>query len=93
MTSLSEREPIAVLSWIVGSSWGEIAANGEENIHVRGPHWGIGYHGRAKLPPEEIVELAGIPFTFAVPGKMMHRLNGATLDYVDGEFEVTRRAI
>jgi hypothetical protein len=93
MSSIAEYQPIAVLSWVVGTSWGELLPNGEENITVLGPHWDVGYHSRAKLPPEEIFEISGIPITFGAPTKMMHWLSGATLDYIGGRFEVQKRAI
>lgn len=93
MSSIAEVQPIAVLSWVGGSSWGELLPNGEENITVLGPHWDVGYHSRANVPPEEVVEISGIPFAFGAPARMMHWLGGATLDYMGGRFEVQKRAI
>ena len=93
MSSIAECQPIGVLSWVVGSSWGEMLPNGEENITVLGPHWEVGYHSSARIPSEETCEISGIRFTFAAPAKMMHWLSGATLDYIGGRFEVQKRAI
>ena len=93
MSSLTEIEPVVVLAWVVGASWGEILPNGEENIHLRGPHWGVGFDSRARLPAEEVFELNGVPIAFGVPASKMQWLDGATLDFIGGKFEVTKRAI
>jgi hypothetical protein len=93
IASISEYQPVVVLSWVLGSSQGRLLPNGEEDIQVRGPHWGIGLHPRAELPSEEVVELAGLPFTFGAYGAKLEWLNGATLDYANGQFDVAKRAI
>src|SRR5262245_14196480 len=85
MALICEYTPVVVLAWVIGASWGRILPNGEEDIHVRGPHWGIGFHDRAKLPANEVVELAGIPFTFGGTAEKIEWLSGATLDFIDGD--------
>ena len=93
MASITSYQPVVAIDWCVGASWGQLLPNSEENITVLGPHWAIGYNDSAKVPPTEVFEISGIPFVFGVPGKMIHRLSGATLNYIAGNFEVEERAI
>jgi len=79
-------QPIACVSWV----FDEMRSDGEKVLH-RGPHWGLGFYSAEQVPPENVVEIEGIPFVFGADDAV--RLNGATLDLVHGEFVVNERAI
>ena len=66
--------------------------NGEEEFENIGPHWGVGFYSPQQVPSEYIVHIHDIPFAFA-QGAISMRLNGAVLDFRDGNFVVTERAI
>ena len=86
MNQIERFRPIACVSWVFDA----MRAEGDEVTH-RGPHWGIGFYSPEQVPAESVVEIAGIPFVF--PANDAIRLNGATLDVMNGEFVVSERAI
>jgi hypothetical protein len=79
-------QPIACVSWV----FDEMRSDGSTITH-RGPHWGVGFYSPDQVPLESVVEIAGIRFIFGADDA--RRLNGATLDVVNGRFVVNERAI
>jgi len=61
-------------------------------IRKLGPHWGVGFHPKSKIPRDWLITIDGIPFVFD-NADTARRLEGATLDFGDGKFTVRERAI
>ena len=92
MASITEFRPVVTVAWANAASRTRLLPDGREEISDLGAHWGIGFYSPSKVLPEEVVEIEGIPFTFA-QGDISMRLNGATLDFANGKFIVHESAI
>ena len=91
MASITDFQPVVCVLWMIAGSRGQLLPDGTEEFEFLGPHWTVGFHNAAKLPADEICDIDGIAFVFDY-GKRFPRLNGATLDYLDGSFVVIEYA-
>jgi hypothetical protein len=92
MASITEYEPVAAISWSLGASSGYLDESGEEHISVWGPHWQVGYCDISRFPRDLVTHISDIPFIVDLPDRYATRLDGATLDYVEGQFVIEKRA-
>ncbi len=86
MSQIEQFRPVACLTWV----YDEMRVDGAHFEHS-GPCWGVGFHSADQLPFDSVVQVAGIPFVFGAQDAA--RLDGATLDLVNGQFVVNERAI
>ena len=75
---------IVAPAWLAVGSYKNI--DGSTNLE---PKWGIGLYRRSnsEFASDEITDINGIPFVF-LQGSVSERLNGAILDYKNGEWVV-----
>ena len=83
-------DPVVCVLWSTAGSSFSVTPDGDEVFRNLGAHWMIGFHERAKICQEDVAEIEGVPFAF---DREAARLDGGTLDYVQGRFVVTERAI
>ena len=81
MGSIAEAHPIAYVGWVLD----QVSGTGDDAVHL-GPGWGVGFYSSSQVPLEAVSHIDGIPFIFEADAT--HRLNGATLDFVEGQFVV-----
>ena len=91
MSNITEFQPVAAVLWATAGSSGRLLPDGTEQFEFLGPRWMIRYYDMAKLPSGEGVEIDGVPFVFGQDRTSM-RLNGAILDYTNGQFIVAEGA-
>ena len=86
IASITEYPVVASVVWNLSGASGRRLAEGTGDWEFYGPHWGVGYYKVGRIPEEEVGELEGIPFAF--DSAVFARLEGATLDYSEGQFVV-----
>jgi hypothetical protein len=89
---ITEYRAIAAVGGVKSASRMRLLPNGEEEFENIGPHWSVGFYSPDKVPAEQVVRIDDIPFVFG-QGNISMRLDGAVLDFRNGQFEVTERAI
>lgn len=85
----SVAEPRATILWVSGGGRSSIdPATGKLRPEpMRPPGWHVAVYDGADLPESQKCEIDALPFCF-VQGDTARRLEGATLDWSNGSFEV-----
>jgi hypothetical protein len=82
MAATSQERLVASVGWVSGGLRTQRGADGTEHSSPIQPHWGLGFYDPASLSPDQIIVVCGIPFL------RDEQLDGKTLDFRDGHFEV-----
>jgi hypothetical protein len=82
MAAITEYRPVACVGWVSGGVRTKLDADGSERSSPLSPHWGVGFYNLADLSSDDIATVSGIPFL------RDERLDGKTLDFRDGRFDV-----
>jgi hypothetical protein len=81
-------EPRAAVLWASGGVRSFTDESGKAHAESLGPHgWCVAVYSGVTLAPGQKYEIGGVPFCVVQP-KSNHRLNGATLHWHNGKFEV-----
>lgn len=83
MAEITEFRPVASVGWVSGGVRTQRDADGSERSAPIQPHWGLGFYDPSSLTPDQITVVSGIAFL------RDERLDGKTLDFKDGRFDVT----
>ena len=93
LSSSTVTDPRATVMWASGGVRSYVDASGQAHAESLGPAgWCIAVYSGVALAPGQKCEIGGVPFCIVQPS-WMQRLNGATLDWRNGKFEVEERAI
>jgi hypothetical protein len=82
MAAITEYHPVACVGWVSRGVRTKFDPDGSERSSPVPPHWGVGFYDPANLSSDQITTVSGIPFL------RDERLDGKTLDFLDGRFDV-----
>ena len=92
LAALPLVEPRATVMWTSGGVRSLLGSNGRQHVETGGPpRWRVAFYDGDKMPATQKCEVDGVPFCF-VQNNIFDRLNGATLQWINGKFEIKESA-
>jgi len=82
IASITEFKAVACVGWSSGGHATRVDATGNDATSPLAPGWFVGFYDPARVPPDSITMISGIPFVLG------DGLDGKTLDIEHGRFVV-----